>query len=108
MPEVKKSEQPLRLNSDFTIRNATTNDLDEIVDIVQAGYPYDPEVEYRSILRYKDPEARWTRREFQGYIEQPEKFVVHLVMASKPIALAGWDIAVLTKPNRAGIIQPLL
>ncbi|KAK3071575.1 hypothetical protein LTR53_008383 [Teratosphaeriaceae sp. CCFEE 6253] len=74
----------------YTVRNATKDDLDDIVRIVQAGFPDDPEVDYRFPSRKEHPEdyAKWTRIEYQDYLEQPEKFEVHLVEAGSPIALA--------------------
>lgn len=96
------------------LRKATKADLDDITRVAQAGFPDDPEFNYRFPHRDKWPEDswKWTRREYEGYIEQPEKFAVLVVTASvatngkaadRPIALAVWDLAVLTEPTGGGL-----
>lgn len=104
------------LHDELALRNATEADLGDIVRIVQAGFPDDPEVGYRFPLRDEYPEdyLKWTRIEYRGYIQQPNKFVVHLVEAPvksddgkvvmKPAAVAVWDIAVLTENKKAGML----
>ncbi len=110
-----QSQQPW-LHDELALRNATEADLDDIVRIVQAGFPDDPEVGYRFPLRDEYPEDywKWTRIEYRGYIQQPNKFVVHLVEAPvmshdgkvvmRPAAVAVWDVAVLTEDKKAGML----
>ncbi|KAK1081429.1 hypothetical protein LTR33_004692 [Friedmanniomyces endolithicus] len=101
---------PHRLHDGPTLRLATKDDLDGIMRIVRAGFPDDPEVDYRFPARGTYPEdyLKWTRLEYEHYIEQPDKFVVHLAeipdhsgseVVMEPVALAVWDTAVLTKAN---------
>lgn len=104
------------LRYDLVLRAATRDDLDDITRIVQAGFPDDPEVNYRFPHREQYPAdyMEWTRKEYENYLDQPKKFVVHLIEAPsesdgevvmKPAALAVWDIAVLTKSNDTGIFM---
>ncbi|KAH7377964.1 acyl-CoA N-acyltransferase [Cadophora sp. MPI-SDFR-AT-0126] len=94
--------------STFTLRKADKSDLEDITTVAQAGFPDDPEFDYRFPKRDKYPEdnRKWIKREYQAYIEQPEKFTVMIVttpvekdgqVASQAIALAVWDISVLTE-----------
>lgn len=109
---------PHRLHDGPTLRLATKDDLDGIMRIVRAGFPDDPEVDYRFPARGTYPEdyLKWTRLEYEHYIEQPDKFVVHLAeipdhsgseVVMEPVALAVWDTAVLTKANGTGLLAPL-
>jgi hypothetical protein len=97
----------------LTLRAATKADLDDITDVVQAGFPDDPEWDYRFPYSEKYPEdnRKWTRREYDEYLEQPDKYAVLAATApvetdgktsSKVIALAVWDISVLTKSTGGG------
>jgi hypothetical protein len=101
----------------LTLRPGTKADLDNIVRIVCAGFPDDPEVDYRFPWRGQFPEdyVKWTRKEYEHYKEQAKKFVVHLVdtaveseeggkVMSQPVALAVWDIAVLMEAEGTGYV----
>jgi len=111
--------QPRALHDGPNLCPVTIDDLDDITQIVWAGFPGDPKVNYRFPLREKYPQDywNWTRKEYQGYIEQPKKFLVHVVeiptdedgeVVKRPIALAVWDIALLTKDNNTGTSLPAL
>ncbi|KAF2169436.1 hypothetical protein M409DRAFT_20656 [Zasmidium cellare ATCC 36951] len=105
------SRLPVYQRDSLALRAATKDDLDSIVQIVHAGFPDDPEVHYRFPRRDEFPEdyLKWTRMEYEGYIEQVKNFVVHLVEARSgdsvgdggrnPVAIAVWDAAVLTKAH---------
>lgn len=104
----------------ITIRPAEKHDLDAITDIVRAGFPDDPGCDYKYPYRskYSADFWEWTRKEYEEYIDQPDKFAVlvatHPVAADasgsaadqsqadldRPIAYAVWDISVDTE--RAG------
>ena len=97
----------------FTLRKANKSDLEDITTVAQAGFPDDPEFDYRFPKRDKYPEdnRKWIRREYQAYLEQPEKFTVMIIttpvekdgqVASRAIALAVWDMAVLTEATGGG------
>jgi hypothetical protein len=100
------------LGTQFVIRKGTMNDLDAITRVVQLGFPDDPEFNYRFPYRLEYPEEhwKWTRREFEGYLCQPEKYAVLVAATSdtddKPIAVSVWDTAVETKPTGGGILVP--
>ncbi|KAF3025623.1 hypothetical protein E8E14_012994 [Neopestalotiopsis sp. 37M] len=100
------------------VKVATIDDLDDLTKIAQAGFPDDPEFDYRFPRRRKYPEDNWlwTRKEYEGYLNQPDKYAVLLATLpanesgeqngdhkqgpdlnrSQPIsvALAVWDTAV--------------
>jgi len=92
----------------LNVRAAAQADLDEIVRLVQIAFPDDPEFNYRFPYRDRFPEDNTTgvRREYAAYLDQPEKFAVMVVTTSDTnesevqghpiIALAVWDISVLT------------
>tara|TARA_R110002060_G_scaffold15727_12_gene21975 strand:- start:2066 stop:2506 length:441 start_codon:yes stop_codon:yes gene_type:complete len=97
----------------FTLRKADKSDLEDITTVAQAGFPDDPEFDYRFPKRDKYPEdnRKWIKREYQAYLEQPEKFTVMIIttpverdgqVASRAIALAVWDMAVLTEATGGG------
>jgi hypothetical protein len=100
----------------FVLRGAVKEDVDDIAGLVWAGFPDDPEVKYRFPEREKYPDdyLNWTKKEYAGYIEQKDKYLVHVaektfvfhggVVVKKPIALAVWDVAVLTQDNNTGIL----
>ncbi|KAI0597492.1 acyl-CoA N-acyltransferase [Biscogniauxia sp. FL1348] len=86
-------------------REATEDDLDAITEIVQNGFPDDPGCNYK--YPYRDRNQTdfliWTKQEYKGYINQPEKYRVLVVTAphciedavvQKPIAVGVWDMAV--------------
>ena len=93
------------------LRTATTGDLDGIVRVVKAGFP-DAEANHRYPRRDQYPSdfLEWTCKAYKGYLEQPKKFAVQLIEAPDEsnaeavttIALAVWEIAVLTKATGLG------
>ena len=100
---------------DFVLRGAVKEDVDDIAGLVWAGFPDDPEVQYRFPLReeYPDDYLNWTKKEYLGYIEQKNKYIVHVVettfvfhggvVVKRPIALAVWDVAALTQEKNTGV-----
>ncbi|PVH81301.1 acyl-CoA N-acyltransferase [Cadophora sp. DSE1049] len=91
----------------FTLRPATKDDLDEITRVHIAGFTEEPQVHYCYPFRHQYPQDhwRWTRYEYGHYLEQPNKYLVHMLDAPleidgsvvvKPVALAVWNLAVLT------------
>ena len=107
-----------RLCNGLHRRAATKDDLDEITQIVNASFRHEPEVNYRFPYRDKYPEdyAKWTWKEYEGYLNQPSKFVLHVVETLTqidgeeprlhPIALSVWDVAVHTKANNTCSSKP--
>tara|TARA_R110002003_G_scaffold96_23_gene7608 strand:+ start:4059 stop:4442 length:384 start_codon:yes stop_codon:yes gene_type:complete len=104
----------LRVSPDYTIRAATKDDLDDITHVHKVGFVVEPEALYRYPLRNEYPEDyfKWTRKEYEYMLEQPEKFVVHVIdgssgdqneKAKKPVALAVWNVAVEIKAGFSGI-----
>jgi len=102
----------------FTIRPATKNDLDDITRIHIEGFTEEPQVHYCYPLRHQYPEDhwKWTRKEYEDFLEQPHKFVVHVLEAPsesdgsvllKPVGHAVWNIAVLTKAIGTSILNSL-
>lgn len=99
-----KSNEAKRL----ILRTASKADLDDTASVAQAAFPVDAEWNYRFPYRKEYPEdnCKWTRNEYEDYLDQPDKYAVLVVTAtvktdskvkSKPIAIAVWDISVLTK-----------
>lgn len=96
------------------MRKATKNDLDAITRVIQAGFPDDPGCNYKFPYRDKYPEDFWkyTRRQYEEYLEQPEKFAFNVVTVTNeeaglddlPIAIGVWDIAVHIKAKGGGKI----
>ncbi|KAI1122725.1 acyl-CoA N-acyltransferase [Nemania abortiva] len=91
--------------ADLVLRAATKADLDTMVEIVQAAFPDDPGCNYKFPYRAEHPHdfRKWTRVEYEEYLEQPKKFAVLLVTApvasgdiivQRPVAIGVWDIAV--------------
>jgi hypothetical protein len=115
MSDTPSNESP-PTDNDFVLRGAVKEDLDDIAGLVWAGFPDDPEVHYRFPKREEYPEdyLNWTKKEYEGYIEQKDKYLVQVVettfvfhggvVVKRPIALAVWDIAVLTQDNNTGKI----
>lgn len=100
-PHAPQSPAP---QSHFERRSAIRSDIDDIFEVVQAGFPDDPEVNYRFPNRsqYPDQYADWTKTEYIGYLNQPKKFEIQVIEAldrygsRSVVALAVWDKAVLT------------
>ncbi|KAH6722679.1 hypothetical protein BKA61DRAFT_651148 [Leptodontidium sp. MPI-SDFR-AT-0119] len=91
----------------FTLRPATKDDLDEITRVHIAGFTEEPQVNYCYPFRHQYPQDhwKWTRHEYEQYLEQPKKYLVYVLDAPvendgyvvvKPVALAVWNLAVLT------------
>lgn len=102
----------------FGLRTATKADLDAIFWIVQASFPDDPGCDYKFPYRDKYPDdfKKWTRLEYEEYLNQPEKFAVLVVtvphaadkgagggVTDKPVAIGVWDMSVETEPMGGGM-----
>ncbi|KAF2746991.1 acyl-CoA N-acyltransferase [Sporormia fimetaria CBS 119925] len=98
--------------SDLHLRPATKDDLDDLTEVARAGFPDDPEFDYRFPYRHEYPgdNYKWIRKEYEEYLDQPEKYAVLVVTAptlvdsghcDRVIALAVWDISICT-PHRGG------
>ncbi len=95
----------------LAIRPATLADLDSLTDIAQAGFPYDPEWNYRFPYRgdYPNDNRKWTKKEYEEYLNQPDKYQVFVATiqdtegSRKPIALAVWDMSVTTESTGEGM-----
>ncbi|KAF4987083.1 hypothetical protein FDECE_15606 [Fusarium decemcellulare] len=93
----------------LSIRWATKADLDAITWVVQHGFPDDPGCTYKFPRRDEFPEDfwKWTRLEYDEYLNQPDKFVTLVVTApvpsdtgavvDRPISIGVWDVAPETK-----------
>lgn len=106
----------IRSHDGCVVHAAAKNNLDDITQIHIAGFTEEPDVHYRYPLRHQYPEDhwKWTRKEYESYLEQPQKFVLHVVEAPseadgrvfmKPFGLAVWDIAVTSKANATGTLK---
>ena len=108
----------------FTTRPATKDDLDDLTRIHIEGFTEEPQIHYRYPFRHQYPEDhwKWTRKEYENYLEQPQKYVVYVAealryvhgsIAVNPIGHAVWNVAVLTEAAKGGklnvssILQPL-
>ncbi|KAM0563147.1 hypothetical protein ACHAPJ_000861 [Fusarium lateritium] len=94
-------------NEPLTLRQATKDDLDDITWIITNAYPDDPGCDYRFPYRNEYPSDfwKWTRVEYEEYLNQSEKFVNMVVTAPvldhdevihQPISIGVWDLAVRT------------
>lgn len=99
----------------FTLRAATKDDLDDVTRIHIEGFTEEPQVHYCYPFRHQYPEDywKWTRKEYENYLEQPQKYVVHVLEASsevdggivaKPVGHAVWNVAVLTEAKEIGTL----
>jgi hypothetical protein len=102
----------------FTLRTATKDDLDAITWIHIEGFTEEPRVHYCYPFRHQYPEDhwKWTRKEYENYLEQPQKYVVYVLEAPseadgnivyKPVGHAVWNIAVLTSALGMGTFKSL-
>lgn len=100
----------------FALRPATKDDLDDIARIHIEGFTQEPCVLYCYPGRheYPDDHWKWTRREYENYLAQPEKYVVHLLVsivetrdttADKPVGVAVWNMAPLVQAIAAGTLK---
>lgn len=91
----------------LNLRFATMNDIEDITDVAQQGFPDDPEFNYRFPFRHDYPEDNrtWVRKEYKEYLEQPKKYDVVIITADdngdKAVALSVWDISIST-PHKGG------
>ncbi|KAK7414081.1 hypothetical protein QQX98_007024 [Neonectria punicea] len=92
----------------LAIRPANKADLNAITWIIKHGFPDDPGCTYKFPYRDESPEDfwKWTRLEYEEYLDQPEKFATLVVTAPvtsdgqvvhQPISVGVWDVAVETK-----------
>ena len=97
---------------------ATKAQLDDIARVAQAGFPDDPEWNYRFPDRKDHPKDnwKWTRREYEEFFEQPDKYTILVVATdtedaanrtqasenAKVVAIAVWDTAPLTESKGGG------
>lgn len=99
------------------MRPATKADLDAITEVARAGFPDDPGCNYKFPYRDEYPKDfwKWTRLEYEEYLNQPGKFAVLVVttpvaradgISNDTIAIGVWDIAVETKSTGGGISLP--
>ncbi|EHK99902.1 Acyl-CoA N-acyltransferases (Nat) [Glarea lozoyensis ATCC 20868] len=96
----------------FTLRTASKEDLDAITRIHIEGFTEEPQVHYCYPYRHEFPEDhwKWTRKEYENYLAQPEKYVVYLLedavevdgnTVCTPVGHAVWNLAVLTPATGA-------
>ncbi|CAG8979762.1 hypothetical protein HYALB_00012399 [Hymenoscyphus albidus] len=95
----------------FTLRTASNDDLDDITRFHIEGFTEEPQVHYCYPFRQEYPEDhwKWIRKEYESYLEQPLKYVVHVlegqnkidghVVSKTVVGLAVRNIAVLTKAH---------
>lgn len=80
-------------------------DLDDITKILIEGFLEEPMDNYCYPFRFKYTEDhfRWLREEYAYYLDNPQKYLVHVAQPSeqsegaKSVALAVWETAVLAK-----------
>ncbi|KAK0642077.1 hypothetical protein B0T16DRAFT_335502 [Cercophora newfieldiana] len=67
----------------LAIRAATEADLEEITRVHVEGFTEEPQVHYCYPLRHQYPEDywEWTKREYIDYLNQPEKYLVHVLVS---------------------------
>lgn len=106
------------LQHSFTLRATTKNDPDDITQIHVEGFTEEPQVHYCYPLWDQRPEDhwKWSRREYNNYLEQSQKFIVYVLEApsesdgsvvTKPIGRAVWNVAVMTEAIRMGTLRSL-
>ncbi|KAL3489019.1 hypothetical protein BJX62DRAFT_210413 [Aspergillus germanicus] len=68
----------------FSFRVATKADLDELARVHIEGFTEEPQVHYCYPLRHEYPEDhwKWTRREYEDFLAQPQKYLVHVLEAT--------------------------
>lgn len=91
----------------LTLRRATMEDLDAVLEVVHGALSEDPKFDYRMPYRDRYPEDhhKWLRLEYQEYLAQPEKYALMMMTASdyddKPISICIWDYA-MNEPHLGG------
>jgi len=105
---------PTIRRSEFALRAATEQDLEDITRVHVEGFTEEPYVHYCFPLRdeYLEDYWEWTKREYLDYLQQPEKYLMHVLKsgtddaaAAKPVGVAVWNLAVLS--NATGGTQTL-
>ncbi|KAF7591798.1 hypothetical protein BBP40_001069 [Aspergillus hancockii] len=73
----------------FILGAATKNDLDDITGIHIKGFQEEPQVQYCYPLRhqYLGDHWKWARKEYKGFLEQPQKYLAHVLDA--PVEWSG-------------------
>ncbi|KAK3990768.1 hypothetical protein QBC44DRAFT_394083 [Cladorrhinum sp. PSN332] len=90
---------------DFVLREATNADLDYMTHIHVKGFTEEPYEHYCFPLRNEFPDDywRWTKQSCQDFLDQPEKYLIHILEAPNPVGgkvpagVAVWNLAALTK-----------
>jgi hypothetical protein len=91
---------------DYALRNADKADLDDITRIHIDGFVAEPMDNYCYPRRFRYPEDhfKWMKKEYEYYLDNPQKYLVHVAeapaeagSAPKPMALAVWNISVLAQ-----------
>lgn len=117
-----KTDKVVRFqNGFFALRPATEADLNDITRIHIEGFTEEPQVHYCYPLRKEYPEDhwKWTRHEYENYLKQPSKYVVHVLVSTTTetdegtvMEIAGvsvWNMAVLTEAiNESGSFRSAL
>ena len=90
----------------YTWREASKADLDSITNIHIDGFVEEPMDNYcyPRRFRYREGHFRWVRKEYEFYLDNSQKYLVHVAEAPAaavgpptPMALAVWNIAVLAQ-----------
>ena len=115
MPEEGESNL---LRGRLTVRTATKHDLDDLIRIHVDGFTDEPATIYCYPFRdqYPGDYRDWTEKQYANYLEQREKYLVHVVetrsksgskVTAKPAGLAVWNLAVVIKDNGKGTLKSL-
>jgi len=98
----------------FAIRVATEADLADITRVHIEGFTEEPQVHQCYPKRHQYPEDHWEwmKGEYFDYLEQPEKYLVHVLVSlssgtgaganpeparDRPVGVAVWNLAVLSE-----------
>lgn len=105
-----QSNLPRPEQAEFVLRDATKADLDGITRVHIEGFEGEPLVRYCYPLRHQFPQdfRHWTLKEYEEYLDQPQKYVVHVLqnpddsnsnsdVAIRIVGVAVWNISVTTK-----------
>lgn len=86
----------------LSLRTATIDDLDDVIDLACATFPMDPQWDYRFPHRKEFPEDHWkcTRLAYQNLMETPGNVMNIITIPTKkdgkivdrPIAVAVWEL----------------
>ena len=107
-----------RLHNNFQLYAATKDDLDDLTRIHRDGFIEEPQVHYCYPLRGEYPKDywRWTREEYNIYLEHPYKYKAHVLEAPdefdgrivmKPVGLAAWDLGAMVQTPNTGTLNSL-